>query len=205
LQESIVECIVRVIGVDHDTVIECVEQNKCDDLAAMYHMIEHNLREVLNEKTSIANLAAGGASAASPSSAPPLSPTSLSPFFPSAKPANVTEIFNELLTPVDETTSLLTADRLLNLRRHTLGPGQTPVFTGPAFPPSLDYRGILPQTNLMQNLPLVSNLPPESFSVKGSIHRNSVFGPKTLLINFHPKTTEKNYPSIMHITYLIFL
>ena len=60
----------------------------------------------------------------------------------------------------------LTAERLLNLRRHTLGPGQTPVFSGPAFPPSLDYRGILPQTNLMQNLPLVSNLPPESFSIK---------------------------------------
>ena len=26
--------------------------------------------------------------------------------------------------------------------------------------------GILPQTNLTQNLPLVSNLPPENFSVK---------------------------------------
>ena len=156
------DCIVKVIGVDRQTVIECVTQNKCDDLAAMYHMIEHNYREVQNMTSSLM--------AAPPSSsAPPLSPTSLSPFFPTAntKPPNVTEIFNDgaLLTPGDEMASL-TADRLLNLRRHTLGPGQTPVFSGPAFPPSLDYRGILPQTNLMQNLPLVSNLPPENFSIK---------------------------------------
>ena len=44
------DCIVKVIGVDHETVIECVTQNKCDDLAAMYHMIEHNYREVQNVK-----------------------------------------------------------------------------------------------------------------------------------------------------------
>ena len=159
------DCIVKVIGVDHETVIECVTQNKCDDLAAMYHMIEHNYREVQNSTVA----ASTSTSSSSSSSAPPLSPTSLSPFFPTAntKPPNVTEIFNEgvLLTPGDEMASL-TADRFLNLRRHTLGPGQTPVFSGPAFPPSLDYRGILPQTNLMQNLPLVSNLPPESFSTK---------------------------------------
>ena len=157
-----IECIVKVVGVDRQTVIDCVTQNKCDDLASMYHMIEHNYREVLREQ-STAYLASGAGSA---SSMPPLSPTSLSPFFPNAN-VNVTEIFNEgtLLTPGDERNSL-TADRLLNVRRHTMGPGQTPVFSPPAFPPTLDYRGILPQTNLMQNLPLVSNLPPENFSVK---------------------------------------
>jgi hypothetical protein len=41
-----VDCIVKVIGVDRETVIDCVTLNKCDDLAAMYHMIEHNCREV---------------------------------------------------------------------------------------------------------------------------------------------------------------
>jgi hypothetical protein len=155
------------VGVDRETVIDCVRQNKCDDLSAMYHMIKHNYREVQREKSSA--YLSGATSSHSSSSLPPLSPTSLSPFFPNAttKPPNVTEIFNEgtLLTPGDD-GSHLTADRLLNLRRHTLGPGQTPVFSGPAFPPSLDYRGILPQTNLMQNLPLVSNLPPENFSIK---------------------------------------
>lgn len=155
-----------MVGVDRETVIDCVRENKCDDLAAMYHMIEHNYREVLREKSLTSS---GGGNTGSVSSMPPLSPTSLSPFFPNTttKAPNVTEIFNEgtLLTPGDA-PGLLTADRLLNLRRHTLGPGQTPVFSNPAFPPTLNYRGILPQTNLMQNLPLVSNLPPESFSVK---------------------------------------
>ena len=57
-------------------------------------------------------------------------------------------------------------------RRHTLGPGQ-PLqkhFTPPRpyIIPGQQGRatGILPQTNLTQNLPLVSNLPPENFSVK---------------------------------------
>jgi hypothetical protein len=100
---------------------------------------------------------------------PPLSPTSMSPFFsnPATKVENVTEIFNEgaLLTPCDE-TSALGIDKMLSLRRHTVGPGQKPVYAGPALQPNPDLMGILPQTNLMQNLPLVCNLPPESFSVK---------------------------------------
>ena len=58
--------------------------------------------------------------------------------------------------------------KLLALRRHTMGPGQTPMYldgtAATAFP--LPYHDVLPQTNLTQNLPLVSNLPPENFSVK---------------------------------------
>jgi len=100
---------------------------------------------------------------------PPLSPTSMSPFFsnPATKSENVTEIFNECapLTPCDETSSL-EIDKLLTLRRHTVGPGPKPDYAGPALQPNPDLLGILPQTNLMQNLALVSNLPPESFSVK---------------------------------------
>ena len=48
---------------------------------------------------------------------------------------------------------------------------QTPPFLPPSHPlfpyqSPIDYRAILPQINLTQNLPLVSNLPPESFSTK---------------------------------------
>lgn len=62
------------------------------------------------------------------------------------------------------------------IRRHTLGPEQTPQMMGhhqPAVGAHFHHGGagahnnhLLPQTNLNVNLPLVSNLPPESFSIK---------------------------------------
>ena len=66
----------------------------------------------------------------------------------------------------------LEGEKLLTLRRHTMGPGQTPMYLEggmPNLPLPYPHQGehILPQTNLMTlNLPMVSNLPPENFSVK---------------------------------------
>ncbi len=177
VNEATVDVIVKTVGVDRETVIDCVTQNKCDDVSAMYHMIELNKRELERERLF---------AAVTPSMIPPLSPTSLSPFFSTTTPSSsptatshpqeprvVTEVFNSsgacLLPPDDEKD-----DRLLTARRHTLGPGQTPKShpRGGPYPMPIGAPGgrggiqILPQTNLTQNLPLVSNLPPEKFSVK---------------------------------------
>lgn len=62
-------------------------------------------------------------------------------------------------------------DRSLNTRRHTVGPQSSNRFYTPPRPYLIPVGGraaggILPQNNLMQNLPLVSNLPPENFSSK---------------------------------------
>merc|ERR1719436_2058696 len=121
---------------------------------------------------------------------PPSSPTSKSPFFnmqsgaattceataggSAAGHKTVTEVYNnvDLASAFMGDCSMERDDRTLATRRHTLGPGQ-PLqkhFTTPRpyLIPGQQGRatGILPQTNLTQNLPLVSNLPPENFSVK---------------------------------------
>ena len=180
LNESIIDCIVNTVGagLDRSSVAECVRLNKCDDLCAVYHLIARNRREMEREIEKATNLsvmaaaAAGAAAGASSPCPPPLSPTSMSPFFSSTEP---TEVYNSEEIVIASDADKDTEDKLLTARRHTLGPaGQTPVamrhFPLPAVAKQLggqiDYRAILPQTNLTQNLPLVSNLPPESFSVK---------------------------------------
>lgn len=81
--------------------------------------------------------------------------------------SQITEIFNEsvLSTPGKE-VSLAGMEKYLSPRRHTVGPSHKPLLSRPLLQPKPDLAGILPQTNLMQNFLLVSNLPPESFSAK---------------------------------------
>jgi serine/threonine-protein kinase SIK3 len=162
LIEATVEAIVQTVAVTRETVIDCVVQNKCDDLCAMYHMIELNKRDLERERLQ----------AAIAPMLPPLSPTSMSPFFSlsatgggDGQPRSITEVYNHDAIGMNEEKD---ANRQLASRRHTVGPGQPPNYYTPPRPyPIPGMRGvILPQTNLMQNLPLVSNLPPESFSVK---------------------------------------
>jgi len=46
-QDAVINCIVRVVSVDRETVIDRVSQNNCcDDLAAIYHMIEQNYKDI---------------------------------------------------------------------------------------------------------------------------------------------------------------
>lgn len=164
INEATVETIVRSVNIDRETVIEAVRQNKCDDICAMYHMVEYNIRDRERERlqTMVTML-------------PPSSPTSKSPFFnmpsSSQQHVDVTEVYNSY-----DVSLLMGASepgRNLKTRRHTLGPGQPPSHIAPPrqnliIPGHQHGRatGILPQTNLTQNLPLVSNLPPESFCVK---------------------------------------
>ena len=90
---------------------------------------------------------------------------------PEAKP-EVTEVYS--IGGVEVANSSVDQDdRSLNARRHTVGPqsGSNRFYTPPRpylIPVGGAGRtaGILPQTNLMQNLPLVCNLPPENFSSK---------------------------------------
>ena len=169
LNEATIDGIVRAVGVSRDNVIESVRQNECNDISALYHMVELNKRDFERERLQ---------ASANITMVPPSSPTSKSPFFnlpatstASEPPKPVTEVYNtvdaSLLMMGDQKD-----DRNLNARRHTLGPGHAASnrhFT----PPRPDLMaghgratGILPQTNLTQNLPLVCNMPPANFSVK---------------------------------------
>lgn len=103
---------------------------------------------------------------------PPLSLTTMSPYFSNnaTKTGNITEIFNECgsFTPTGQSSSLSFV-KMLSQRRHTVGPVHKPVYpAGLNLESSKEVKNILPQTNLKQNLLLVSNLPPDSFSVKNS-------------------------------------
>ena len=64
------DSIVRTVGVTRESVIDSVRQNKCDDISALYHMIEYNLRDLEREMLQ-----------AVVTMLPPSSPTSKSPFF----------------------------------------------------------------------------------------------------------------------------
>ena len=95
----------------------------------------------------------------------PSSPSSASSAEHSQPVRSVTEVYNPEAIGLEDKDD----DRTLPARRHTLqGPGQPPKHYTPPRPYVIPgTRGvILPQTNLSQNLPLVCNLPPESFSVK---------------------------------------
>ncbi len=172
LKEEIVDYIVGRVGVSRETVVDCVRARKCDDVAAMYHMLDHSIKEE-ERRARRAHEASQGSGVPqvvlSASPGPPLSPTSLSPFFHSSSSAakgghhsgrssgspsgsgtnspnavGPTEIFNS-----DEFTSSLVAleqqqrqqmevEKLSTLRRHTMGPGQTPMYLDPLnYPPGL--------------------------------------------------------------------
>jgi len=46
-QDAVIDCIVRVVSIDRGTVIDRICQNNCcDDLAAMYYMIEQNYKDI---------------------------------------------------------------------------------------------------------------------------------------------------------------
>ena len=91
---------------------------------------------------------------------PPLSPTAVS-----QQSDHVTEIFVE--TDCSASAAEPAANNSRAGRRHTLGPGDTPPVSAiPPAPLKFDFKGILPQTNLPLNLPLVSNHPFADFSVK---------------------------------------
>ena len=49
VNETTVDSIVRTVGVTRESVIDSVRQNKCDDISALYHMIEYNLRDLERE------------------------------------------------------------------------------------------------------------------------------------------------------------
>ena len=50
VNEVTVEAIVKEVSVLRESVIASVHQNKCDELCAIYHMVELNLRERERER-----------------------------------------------------------------------------------------------------------------------------------------------------------
>ena len=181
VNEFVVDAIVKEVNsvasevnVDRNTVIDSVRLNKCDDLCAIYHMVEQNNRNHERDRLQ----------AAMPAIVPPSSPTSKSPFFNHPTLSNSMENPSQVKAKRPEVTEVYSSvgaeypnnvdgndDRSLNTRRHTVGPQSSNRFYTPPRPYLIPVGGraaggILPQTNLMQNLPLVSNLPPENFSSK---------------------------------------
>jgi len=137
--DFVVDQVASLIGVHPAVVRDSVVLNKCDDLSAIYHLT------LVNYKVSERD------------QAPPLSPT----FYVQSE--QVTEIFNDAETIVAETGEVISSRAG---RRHTLGPSGHAVPLPPSFPLAFNFKGMLPQTNLPLNLPLVSNHPFADFSVK---------------------------------------
>jgi serine/threonine-protein kinase SIK3 len=85
INEPVVDHITRTVNVSHEAVIDCVQQNKCDDISAMYHMLVKHVqdaeREFLRQQKQAAALMPMAAASAFPSAGPPLSPTAMAPFF----------------------------------------------------------------------------------------------------------------------------
>ncbi len=212
--------IVGRVGVSRETVVDCVRSRKCDDVSAMYHMLEHSIREEERQARRQHEAACSGSNVPSvvlsASPGPPLSPTSMSPFFqsgnnpPGGQPnrsgspvsgasspnaVGPTEVFTEdfassLLALEQHQRLQMEQEKLSTARRHTMGPGQTPMYLGDplgysaaaavdpqqaagqcshllGLPPGFPYQhNVLPQTNLTMNLQKVMNQPPERFLVK---------------------------------------
>jgi len=136
-EDPLIDQVAALVGVHPAAVRDSVLQNKCDDLSSMYNLLLYNSKVM--------------------DPAPPPSPTFLS------TSDQVSEIFLENDT-VGEVGVGVQGARAG--RRHTLGPGDPPVSMPPTLPLTFNFKGILPQTNLPQNLPLVSNHPFADFSVK---------------------------------------
>jgi len=131
-------------GVTIEQVQESVVENKCDDLSAMYHMLVYNNSLLDRDKLYYSR------------EGPLLSPTG----YAEVDHESVTEVYTEVETQYNKVHQARSG------RRHTLGPANhgMPLLQSPTF--SHPNKDILPQTNLPQNLPLVSNKPFTDFSVK---------------------------------------
>lgn len=128
-----------------EQVQDSVVENKCDDLSAMYHMLVYNHSLLDRDKLHFSR------------EAPIMSPTG----YAEVDQESLTEVYTEVETQYNRVHQARAG------RRHTLGPAihGMPLIQSPTFShhPNKD---ILPQTNLPQNLPLVSNKPFTDFSVK---------------------------------------
>ena len=97
VNETTVDSIVRTVGVTRESVIDSVRKNKCDDISALYHMIEYNLRDLEREMLQ-----------AVVTMLPPSSPTSKSPFFNmgcSSSASSVTSSSSEVASSASNTTA----------------------------------------------------------------------------------------------------
>ena len=143
ISEAAMKRAARLTDQSAATVLTSVVANKCDDLTAMYQLL---LSPGHAQERVAAGVAGCGATL-----------TSLSP----------TEVYTEAGDPgtgLDPGTRAAQGGR-----RHTMGPASHSLPGLQSPPPQftqLHHKEILPQINLPQNLPLVSNKPFTDFSVK---------------------------------------
>ena len=143
--DIVMERVVMLSGCDItvDTVLESLVQNKCDDLSAIYHLLEYN--------SAILDTCGGGGQV-------------------SLAGDSVTEVYTD--TESSSEHSRPGSQPHSGQRRHTLGPANNAIPASVLqvlqSPPPADHlqKHLLPHINLTQNLPLVSNQPFTDFSVK---------------------------------------
>ena len=145
LSEIMLERVVELAGresegVSAGTVRESVIENKCDDLSAMYHLLLHNntVQVTHDQHGSTDRVAEAG------------------------DMTRLTEVYTEAEAGQGSECSVTRSGR-----RHTLGPANNSIPPLLQSPPQYSHiNKILPQINLPQNLPFVSNKPFTDFSVK---------------------------------------
>ena len=144
LSEIIMERVVELAGRESEgvsvaTVKESLVENKCDDLAAMYHLLLYNNTVQVTQGSSVRGAEAGDMT-------------------------RLTEVYTE----ADGGQGGAGGPVSRSGRRHTLGPANNSIPPLLQSPPQYSHlnKEILPQINLPQNLPFVSNKPFTDFSVK---------------------------------------
>ena len=144
LSEIIMERVVQLAGRESEgvsvaTVQESLTENKCDDLAAMYHLLLYNNTVQVTQGSGVRGAEAGDMT-------------------------RLTEVYTE--TEAGQAGAGGSVSR--SGRRHTLGPANNSIPPLLQPPPQYSHlnKEILPQINLPQNLPFVSNKPFTDFSVK---------------------------------------
>jgi len=147
VNEFFIDRVVTLAGQDvtSSQVHESVIENKCDDLSAMYHMLVYNNNLLDRDKLYYGRDGIVMSSIG----------------YAETDKEALTEVYN------DAETQYRKAHQARSGRRHTLGPSNhdVPLLQSPPFS-SDPKKDILPQTNLPQNLPLVSDKPFTDFSVK---------------------------------------
>ena len=138
--DIIMERVVMLSGCDISvqTVLDSLVQNKCDDLSAMYHLLEYN--------TTMCDLGGAGHNAG---------------HMITGSGDSLTEVYTDT-EPHSATKHRAGRRHTLGPANNT---GIPPLLQSP---PPVDHlnKHILPHINLKQNLPLVSNQPFTDFSVK---------------------------------------
>lgn len=164
INQLVIESMLRLPGLSHDTLLQSVQGNAFDHVSAIYNLLADRLETAMTSLPTIQSI----------------------PVDYVSDDAHQLEKFGETEAEVDERSNLQlpvgTPDHAI--RRHTVGPGDTSYQPPTLYPYSFNCPSgfspsqllpilhcnndlqVLPHTNLPLNLPLVQNQPPQNFQIK---------------------------------------